>query len=134
MSEQKSLEDFQVIKLDEDQRILYGWASVSTYKGKPVVDLQGDIIDMETLEKAANSFMESVRVGMTMHDVSKVTGQVIHSMPVTQKLCEALGIQSDTEGWMVGYKVYDDEVWEAVKSGEYRAFSIGGRANRVEQE
>lgn len=126
----KSVEG-QILKVDDEQRIIYGWASVATEKGKPVVDLQGDVIHMSTLEKACNEFMEHVRVGKTMH-VGDQTGVVIHSMPVSNDIAKALGIQSDREGWIVGYKVYDDAVWNMVKSGELRAFSIGGRAIKEE--
>lgn len=126
----KSVEG-QILKVDEEQRIIYGWASVSTEKGEPVVDLQGDVIHMSTLEKATNEFMEHVRVGKTMH-VGDQTGMIIHSMPLSNEIAKALGIQSDLEGWIVGYKVYDDEVWKMVKSGELRAFSIGGRAMKEE--
>ena len=117
----------QILKVDEEQRIIYGWASVITEKGETVVDRQGDVIEAETLVKAVNEFMEHVRIGKTMHE-GEATGQVIHSLPVTKEICGALGIQCDREGWVVAYKVYDDEVWKRVKSGELRAFSIGGRA------
>jgi len=117
----------QILKVDEEQRIIYGWASVITEKGETVVDRQGDVIEADTLVKAVNEFMEHVRVGKTMHE-GGATGQVIHSLPVTKEICDALGIQCDREGWVVAYKVYDDEVWKRVKSGELRAFSIGGRA------
>jgi hypothetical protein len=121
----------QILKVDEEQRLIYGWASVITEKGKTVVDLQGDVIEADVLVKAVNEFMENVRVGKTMH-VGEETGKVIHSLPVTKEICDALGIQSDREGWIVAYKVYDDSVWDRVKSGELRAFSIGGRAQREE--
>ena len=75
--------------------------------------------------------MEHVRVGKTMHE-GEATGMVLHSLPVTKEICDALGIQSDNEGWIVAYKVYDDDVWKRVKSGELRAFSIGGRAMKEE--
>jgi hypothetical protein len=119
----------QILKVDEEQRIIYGWGSVVTEKGEAVVDRQGDVIEAETLVKAVNEFMEHVRVGKTMHE-GGATGQVIHSLPVTKEICDALGIQCDREGWIVAYKVYDDEVWDRVKSGELRAFSIGGRATK----
>ena len=121
----------KILKLDEEQRILYGWASVSTFKGELVVDLQGDVIKMDTLEKAVNNFMENVRVGKTMH-VGDQTGVILHSFPLSKEIGEALGIQSDTEGWIVGFKVYDDDTWEGVKSGHYASFSIGGRATTGE--
>ena len=121
----------KILKVDEEQRLIFGWASVITEKGEAVVDLQGDIIEADVLVKAVNEFMENVRVGKTMH-VGEETGKVIHSLPVTKEICDALGIQSDLEGWVVAYKVYDDSVWDRVKSGELRAFSIGGRAQREE--
>ena len=117
----------QILKADEEQRLVYGWASVVTEKGEPVIDRQGDVIEAETLVKAVNEFMEHVRVGKTMH-VGEQTGVIVHSMPVTKEIGEALGIQSDREGWVVAYKVYDDDVWDMVKSGELTAFSIGGKA------
>ena len=121
----------EILKVDDEQRIIYGWGSVVTEKGIPVVDLQGDVIEAETLVKAVNEFMEHVRIGKTMHE-GEATGQVIHSLPITNEICKALGIQCEREGWVVAYKVYDDEVWKRVKSGELKAFSIGGRATKEE--
>jgi hypothetical protein len=121
----------QILKTDDEQRIVYGWASVVTENGVPVVDRQGDVIEADTLVKAVNDFMEHVRVGKTMHS-GEQTGMVIHSLPVTKEICESLGIQCNREGWIVAYKVYDDAVWAMVKSGELAAFSIGGRAVKEE--
>jgi len=117
----------QILKTDDEQRIVYGWASVITEKGERVVDRQGDVIEPDTLVKAVNDFMENVRVGKTMH-TGEQTGMVIHSLPITKEIGDSLGIQSDREGWVVAYKVYDEQVWKMVKSGELAAFSIGGRA------
>ena len=117
----------QILKADEEQRLVYGWASVVTEKGEPVVDRQGDVIEPDTLVKAVNGFMEHIRVGKQMHTGDQI-GAVIHSMPITKEIGESLGIQSDREGWIVAFKVYDDNVWAKVKSGELAAFSIGGRA------
>ena len=117
----------QILKADDEQRLVYGWASVVTEKGEPVVDRQGDVIEPETLVKAVNNFIENIRVGKEMHKGDQI-GAVIHSMPVTKEIGESLGIQSDREGWVVAFKVYDDDVWARVKSGELAAFSIGGRA------
>ena len=117
----------QILKADDEQRMVYGWASVVTEKGEPVVDRQGDVIEPDTLVRAVNKFMEHVRVGKEMHKGEQI-GAVIHSMPVTKEIGESLGIQSDREGWVVAFKVYNDDVWAKVKSGELAAFSIGGRA------
>lgn len=123
----------QILKADDEQRVVYGWASVISENGERVVDRQGDVIEADTLVKAVNDFMEHVRVGKTMH-TGEPTGMVIHSLPITKEIGESLGIQSNREGWVVAYKVYDDEVWKMVKSGELAAFSIGGRAIKEKLE
>jgi hypothetical protein len=121
----------KILKTDDEQRMVYGWASVVTEKGEAVVDRQGDVIEVGTLVKAVNEFMEHVRVGKAMH-VGEQVGVVVHSLPITKEIGDALGIQSDREGWVVAYKVFDDSVWAMVKSGELAAFSIGGRAIKEE--
>ena len=127
VSEMTKTIEGKILKADDEQRMVYGWASVVTEKGEPVIDRQGDVIEPDTLVKAVNNFMEHVRVGKAMHTGDQV-GVVVHSMPITKEIGEALGIHSDREGWVVAYKVYDDSVWNMVKSGELAAFSIGGRA------
>ena len=121
----------KILKVDDEQRMVFGWASVVTENGEAVIDRQGDVIEPETLVKAVNEFMEHVRVGKAMHTGEQV-GVVVHSLPITKEIGEALGIHSNREGWIVAYKVFDDSVWERVKSGELAAFSIGGRAMKEE--
>jgi hypothetical protein len=127
----KSSIEGKILKVDEEQRMVFGWASVITEDGEPVIDRQGDMIEADTLVKAVNEFMEHVRVGKAMH-TGKQVGVVVHSLPITKEIGEALGIHSNREGWVVAYKVFDDSVWERVKSGELAAFSIGGRAQKQE--
>ena len=121
----------KILKVDEEQRIIYGWASVTTYKGDLVVDLQGDVIKTDTLHKAINEFMKGVRVGKLNHSGEQV-GQIVHSFPMSKEICAALGIQSDKEGWITGYHVTDDTLWKQVKAGEFAEMSIGGRAQKQE--
>ena len=127
----KSSIEGKILKVDDEQRMVFGWASVITEDGEPVIDRQGDMIEADTLVKAVNEFMEHVRVGKAMHTGEQV-GVVVHSLPITKEIGEALGIHSNREGWVVAYKVFDDSVWERVKSGELAAFSIGGRAQKQE--
>lgn len=124
----KSFEETKFLKVDDEQRIVYGWASVVTEDGEPVVDTQGDIIAPAEMEKMANDFMEDVRMAKAMHDGDGI-GEVIHSLPLTAELAKALGIESDLEGWIIGMKIHDDDAWAKIKSGEYAGFSIGGKAD-----
>jgi len=119
----------QILKADDSQRMVWGWASVISENGIPVVDTQGDVIKSDTLMKAATDFMLSARITKEMHMGGKV-GEFVHSLPLTNEIAQALGITSDKEGWIVACKVYDNAVWDKVKSGELKAFSIGGKAKR----
>lgn len=119
-----------IFKVDEEQRIVYGWASVISENGEPVTDTQGDVIGPDELTKAVNDFMLEDRVGKVMHEGDR-TGTIVHSFPITKEIASALGIQTDREGWVVGYHVADDEVWSRVKDGDFTGFSIGGEAQRI---
>lgn len=63
-------------------------------------------------------------------------GRLVESMVFTEEKIKALGIPEGTLpiGWWVGFKIDDLSVWEKIESGEYRAFSIGGTAEREEVE
>jgi hypothetical protein len=117
----------EILKRDDEERLVYGWAYVSTVKGDISLDHSGEFIRPEQLAKATTNFMLSMRTAKRMHSGGKI-GEVVHSMPITNDVAKALGIQSDREGWLVAVKVYDDQVWQDVKSGKLAAFSIGGRA------
>lgn len=116
-----------IVKRDEEQRIVYGWASVVTEKGQPVVDKQDDIISPDEMESMATDFMLSARTAKAMHEGEGI-GEVVHSLPLTKTLAESLGIETQREGWIIAMKIHDDAVWQRVKTGELKAFSIGGRA------
>jgi hypothetical protein len=118
-----------ILKVDEDERIVWGWAYVSTVKGVPSVDHSNESVSPEVLVKAATNFMLSVRTAKAMHQGDSV-GEVVHSFPLTKELGESLGVSSDREGWIICMKIHDEKVWQSVKSGELSAFSIGGRALR----
>lgn len=119
----------EVTKLDQEQRIVYGFASVVSKDGEPVVDRQGDIIDPEMMEKAASDFMLGAREGLTMHK-GEPTTTIIHSLPLTKQIKEAFKIDTPYEGWIIAVKVHCDKTWEEVKEGRYTGFSIGGTASR----
>lgn len=117
----------QILKQDSEERLVYGWAYVSTNKGEISLDHSGEFVRPDQIAKAATNFMLSMRTAKRMHSGGKI-GEVVHSMPLTNDIAKALGIQSDREGWLVAIKVYDDQVWQDVKSGKLAAFSIGGKA------
>lgn len=127
---------FQIQKVDEDKRLVFGWANVSlTVDGELVEDYQEDMIDPEELEEAAYKFAELYRDGGEMHERTG-TAVMVESVMLTEEKQMAMGIPAGTlpVGWWIGFRVTDDDVWAKVKSGEYSMFSIGGSAVRVEVE
>ena len=121
----------EVTKMDDEKRIVYGYASVISKNGEPIVDLQGDVITADELEKAASEFMLNSRIGKTMHS-GEPTTTIIHSFPMTDEIKKAYQIESPYEAWLIAVKVHDDKTWEMVKSGKLKDFSIGGKATRRE--
>jgi cation transport regulator ChaB len=117
----------QIVKQLDEERLAFGWAYVSTVNGEISLDHSEEFIRPDQIAKAATNCMLSMRTAKAMHSGGKI-GEVVHSMPLTNEIAKALGIQSDREGWLVAIKVYDDQVWQDVKSGKLAAFSIGGRA------
>lgn len=130
-------------KFDDDERLAFGWASITKLDGKPVIDKQGDFIDINELEKSAYEYVLSSRVGGEMHRkeviiekgaklAPKNVATVVESMVFTPEKIAKMGLPSDfPEGWWIGFKVNDDEVWKSVKGGKYTQFSIHGVGKRV---
>jgi hypothetical protein len=127
----------EISKVDEDKRQVFGWASIVEMNGEKVVDLQGDYIAIDEVEKSAYEYVHKSRKGGDMHlrdnfGEPKVGSHMIESFVVTPEKKEALGLPAEMPtGWWVGYQVNDDELWGKVKSGERTGFSIHGRGVRT---
>jgi cation transport regulator ChaB len=118
-----------IAKVNDEKRLVSGWASVIEENGEPVVDLQGDVISEEEMEKAAHKFVSDYRASKAMHKGDSI-GQVVDSIALTREQQNALGVDLGKVGWYITVKVDDDEAWKKVKSGEFTGFSIGGKAKR----
>jgi len=116
-----------IIKVLEDQKLVYGWAYVSTVNGEISLDHSGEYIRPEEIVKAATNFMLEARVAKEMHSGPQI-GEIVHSLPITKEIASSLGLTTEKEGWVICVKIRDDKVWEQVKTGKLSAFSIGGRA------
>jgi len=128
--------EFAIMKSDDDKRLVFGWANVAIRAdGEQIVDWQEDIIDPEDLEKAAYDYVADFGTAGEMH-VRGGVGRVVESAVFTKEKAAALGIPPEVlpEGWWIGFRIDDDEVWEKIKSGEYSMFSIGGKGTRIPQE
>lgn len=121
-----------IAKVDDEQHLVFGWASVATENGIPVIDRQGDTITDSEMEKGAYDFVLNARVAGEMHQKEVRVGKLVESIVFTKEKQQALGIDLGKTGWWVGFKVDSDAVWKSIKSGKYAAFSIHGRGLREE--
>ncbi|MCC7271415.1 MAG: hypothetical protein IT561_02025 [Alphaproteobacteria bacterium] len=124
-----------IAKADTALRTVWGWASVATEDGVPVVDAEGDVVPIDELVRAAHAFMAQSRRGAAGHadggDQIPAVGTVVESLVASRAVQEALGVDLGREGWFVGIRIDDDDAWRQVLAGELPALSIGGVARRV---
>ena len=116
-----------ILKSDDEARIVYG-----VVLEPDTVDLQGDVLTLDTIETAAHKYLIRHRTVGDSH--SQAAGaEVVESYLAPADL--ELGGQIISRGsWVMGVHVTDDALWEAVKSGDYTGFSIGGTGERKELE
>jgi len=125
----------EIAKQDDEKHIVFGWASVAAdSNGDPILDRQGDIIEIGELENAAYEYVLRSRSGGEMHERDRRgIGVMVESIVFTGVKMEALGIPKGIlpYGWWIGLKITDEDAWQKIKSGQYRMFSIEGKAKRV---
>lgn len=112
-------------KLDVERRLVYG-----VVLEPDSTDSQGDVLDSETIEKAAHDYMRHSQTIGDQHD-DAADAKVVESFiaPVDY---EAAGETIKKGSWVMVVKVMDDELWALCKAGEYTGFSIGGVGERTE--
>lgn len=121
-----------IAKVNDEERMVYGYASVAKDGDTTLVDRQGDMISEVELVKMAHRFIKGARHGKVMH-AGKPMAEVVESLVLRPEVAKALGLETfNKTAWVIGMKVHDDSTWSRVKKGELRAFSIGGKGKRVE--
>lgn len=144
---------FQIAKLDDDECLVFGFANVSISKstatgagGEEFFDLQEDSIPPKELEIAAYEYVHKSGEVDEMHKGGSV-GYLVESILFTPEKLERFATDPATgevsQGdlmvlkrlfpcrWWVGYKL-DKASYARVKSGEFKMFSIAGKAEREE--
>lgn len=120
----------EVVKVDSELGLVFGWGIVCKVDGEPYFDSQHDHIPEDSMLKATADFMLSSRMSGDLHarDHERQPiqdGDVVFSFPLTTETAKAMGITSSRTGWMVAIKP-STSVLAKYKSGEYTGFSIGG--------
>jgi len=121
--------------IDEEQRTLIGPALIPDKNIPRFDDVTEEEYDVyfskETVKRASELFLEQKRTSdHTFEHQSRVTDvHVVESWIVQDPdmdKSKAYGLSVPEGTWMVRVRVDNEEVWESVKSGEVRGFSIEG--------
>jgi phage head maturation protease len=94
-------------KIDEEQRMVYGYASTEA------LDSQGETITRAAIIDALPDYMRFANI-REMHTMSAVG------------VCKSA--EPDEQGVYIAAKVVDDAAWAKVKEGVYKGFSVGGKS------
>jgi hypothetical protein len=119
------ISELSVKQMDTDSkdRLFTGWASVE------VVDKDGEVIPIEEMKKHMNDLMDMGGFITDMH-TNRVVGKILNWAEQTKKVG-----RKDVPGIIITGKIFDkypthDEVWNKIKSGEYKGLSFGGASHR----
>lgn len=125
----------RIMKMEEERMQVFGWASVAAAAdGQVIEDYQQDILTSEELERAAYTYVLAFGDAGCGHSPAlRKKGKLIESVVFTEEKQEAIGIPPGIVpiGWWVGFQILDEEVWERIRMGEYRMFSIEGMGERA---
>jgi hypothetical protein len=121
----------QVVKVDSNLGLVFGFAIVSTSGGEPYYDVQGDHIPEAAMLKAATEFMENSRIAKEMHQ-GEPKGSVVFAFPLTTDIAKSLGITTERTGLLIAMKP-TAAVLEKFRDGTYTGFSIGGAYGEMEE-
>lgn len=92
-------------KIDEDERMVYGYAST------PDLDSDGEVIKLSAIKKALPEYLKF---------------PTIREMHQPRPAGTTKQTSVDDKGLYIGAKIVADEAWKLVKEGVYKGFSIGG--------
>lgn len=114
------LKKMSMLVKDDDKRLIEGYASVQ------VKDLQGDYVPIDTMKKAMIDFIDRGGVlayGHSNHIIGKILSFWVDDY-------------DGKKGVKILAKIYNgdkfaDEVWNKIKSGDLKGFSIGGIVDDV---
>lgn len=129
------------LSLNDEKKELLG---VALIPDMPIYrrDKQGEyyiVFSAESIRKIAIDFYRKLNVNMAdvEHNHNIENGITYFQSMIIDKengICPAAFKDLPNGTWIVGCKVENDKVWEAVKSGEVKGFSIDGKFHAEEEK
>lgn len=104
-------------------------------------DTQGDTQSIAEIRKACFKFMEQYRSGGKAGHLGEMHKRMAdgelaivenYLAPIDMTIETPRGPEKVKKGtWLMGLRVFGEEIWESIKKGEYTGLSIGGFATRT---
>jgi hypothetical protein len=133
-----TLSKIKLSQIQEERKMLYGAALVPD---KHILRLDGNgeefyiFFEKETIMKCAHQFLkQNLQHQHTYEHEHPVSGCVVVESWIVegdQDKSRQLGLDVPVGTWMIGTKVDDESIWEEVKNGSIRGFSIEGMFNEI---
>ena len=108
-----------ILKYEPEKGLIYGAVLIPA-----IADLQGDIISAEEIEKACHDYLVKSRTIFKQHKEKTSDAVVVESY-----IYRPLAIPEGS--WILVTKLLSEELKTAVKKGEIRGYSIGGKGSRT---
>jgi hypothetical protein len=129
-------------KVDEERRMVYGAALIPDKHIYRVNERTQEeyyiVFPTETVKAAAYAFMKqgNQHQATFMHEFAISGCTVVESWikESDQDKSTHLGLNVPINTWCIGVKVDNDELWQLVKSGEVRGFSVEAFFDHLEDE
>jgi len=128
--------EVELKQIDQEKRLLMGPALIpdkKIYRKDNKLGEYNIFFKSETIRKASELFMQkSNQNNATYEHEEKLDGMtVVESWiiddPENDKATKLYGFDLPQGTWMVSMKVYNEEVWNDVKMGKVKGFSIEGK-------
>ena len=126
-------DEIQLAKIDEEKKLLLGAALIPN---KPIFRKRNDTMfyvyfSKDTVRRASELFLQnSNQNNATLEHQMSVNGlTVVESWIVEDSKLDKsakYGLEMPEGTWMISMKVENDEVWQKVKDGTFRGFSVEG--------
>jgi hypothetical protein len=127
---------FVPVVKSEEKRYTLGVCYPASKVGKPEPDFHGDVMGEDELEKSAWGFMAkgADRIGLMHRPGTAGAGRVVESYIYrgpSYKVKDVSGAEQEISpgDWMLGV-VWNDEGWQAIKSGNLTGYSLQGAARK----
>lgn len=132
----------KLAEVNNEKRMLYGAALIPN---KEILRIDAEmneyyiVFDEPTIYECAHLFLKkNLQHAHTIEHQYAITGcTVVESWIIQDSQSDkatAMGFDLPAGTWMLGVKVDDDAVWNEVKSGAIKGFSIEGMFNEVEAQ